>query len=175
MPSKSAASAGVQGCAFCSVFVSVLGYQFLLVSVPAIGLKSYNVCTLRSVRSSRAGGAPTFTPTRYPSASRAPLCQSPSTGRPCHSTRSLTAIGCHCLHVGIYTVILRSLLSFSVKMTVSPRATVAAMLLGAVRTAQVEHCPARKPQKRVVKRPPTPNRPAIGRRCAIEIDNAKGT
>ena len=35
-----------------------------------------------------------------------------SPGRHCHSTLSLAAIGCHCL--GIYTVILRSLLSFSV-------------------------------------------------------------
>jgi hypothetical protein len=39
-------------------------------------------------------------------------------GRHCHSTLSLTAIGCHCL--GIYKIILLSLLSFSVKSRVAP-------------------------------------------------------
>ena len=43
-------------------------------------------------------------------------------GRPCHSTLSLTVTDCHSL--GIYKVILLSLLSFSVEMTVSPLATV---------------------------------------------------
>ena len=41
-----------------------------------------------------------------------------SPGRHCHSTRSLAAIGCHSL--GICTVILLSLLSFSAEMRVSP-------------------------------------------------------
>ena len=45
----------------------------------------------------------------------------PSPGRYCHSTLSLTVIDCRSL--GIHTVILRSLLSFSVKMTVSPPAS----------------------------------------------------
>jgi hypothetical protein len=44
-----------------------------------------------------------------------------SHGQHCHSTLPLTTIGCHSL--GIYPVILLSLLSFSAKMTVSPRAT----------------------------------------------------
>ena len=43
---------------------------------------------------------------------------STSPGRHCHSTRSLAVVECHSL--GIYTLILLSLLSFSVKMTVSP-------------------------------------------------------
>jgi hypothetical protein len=38
-------------------------------------------------------------------------------GRCCH-TPALTVIGCHCL--GVYTVILLSLLSFLVRMTVPP-------------------------------------------------------
>ena len=37
--------------------------------------------------------------------------------RHCHSTLPLTVIGCH--YLGIYMIILLSLLSFSVKMTVS--------------------------------------------------------
>ena len=41
-------------------------------------------------------------------------------GRHCHSTLSMTVIGYH--SVGICTVILLALLSFSVKMTVSPMA-----------------------------------------------------
>jgi hypothetical protein len=44
-----------------------------------------------------------------------------SPGRHCHSTLSLIVVGCHSL--GIYTVVLLSLLSFSVKMTMSPLAT----------------------------------------------------
>jgi hypothetical protein len=40
--------------------------------------------------------------------------------RVCHSTLSLTAIGCHSL--GIHTLILLPLLSFSAKMTVPPLA-----------------------------------------------------
>jgi hypothetical protein len=44
-----------------------------------------------------------------------------SPGRPCHSTLSLTVIDGHSLR--ICTVILLSLLLFSVKMTVSPRAS----------------------------------------------------
>ena len=43
-----------------------------------------------------------------------------SRGRHCHSTLSLNAIVCHSL--GICTLILLSLLSFSVKMTASPSA-----------------------------------------------------
>ena len=43
-------------------------------------------------------------------------------GRHCHSTRSLAAIDCHSF--GVYTVTLLVLLSFSVRMTVSPRARV---------------------------------------------------
>jgi hypothetical protein len=43
-----------------------------------------------------------------------------SAGRHCHSTRSLTVVGCHFL--AMYTVILLSLLSFSVRMTDSPMA-----------------------------------------------------
>jgi myosin-7 len=43
-----------------------------------------------------------------------------SPGRHCHSTLSLSVIGCHSL--GIYTVILLSLLSLSAKMTASPLA-----------------------------------------------------
>ena len=43
-----------------------------------------------------------------------------SPGRHCHSTLSLAVIICHSL--GIYTVVLWSLLSFSVKMKVSPLA-----------------------------------------------------
>ena len=41
-----------------------------------------------------------------------------SPGRHCHSTLPLAVIDCHCL--GIYTVILLPLLSFSAKMIVSP-------------------------------------------------------
>jgi hypothetical protein len=41
-----------------------------------------------------------------------------SQGRHCHSTLSLTVIGCHSL--GIQTVFLLALLLFSAKMTVSP-------------------------------------------------------
>jgi hypothetical protein len=42
-------------------------------------------------------------------------------GRCCHSTLPLTAIGCHCL--GIHTLILLSLLSLSATMIVPPWAT----------------------------------------------------
>jgi hypothetical protein len=44
----------------------------------------------------------------------------PSPGRHYHSTLPLAVVDCHC--VGIYTLILLPLLSFSVKMTVPPRA-----------------------------------------------------
>jgi hypothetical protein len=44
----------------------------------------------------------------------------PSPGRHCHSALPLTVIACH--YLGIYTLILLSLLSFSVKMAVSPPA-----------------------------------------------------
>ena len=52
-----------------------------------------------------------------------------SHGRHCHSTRSLVVIGCH--PFGIYTVILLSLLSFSVKMTVPASSTPAAKAFSA--------------------------------------------
>jgi hypothetical protein len=65
-------------------------------------------------RGPRGGGRPTAR-TR-PSHRRS---QVPTPGRHCHST--LSVVGCHSL--GICTVILLSLLSFSVKMTVSPWAT----------------------------------------------------
>jgi hypothetical protein len=47
----------------------------------------------------------------------------PSPGWHCHSTLTLTVIDCHSFR--IYTLILLSLLSFSVKMTVSPSAILA--------------------------------------------------
>jgi hypothetical protein len=47
--------------------------------------------------------------------------EAPSPGRHCHFTLSLTVIGCHSL--AVYTVILLSLLSTSVKMTDSPMAS----------------------------------------------------
>ena len=50
-------------------------------------------------------------------------CSSPSPGRHCHSTLSVSVIGCHSL--GIYTVVLLSSLPFSVRMTASPRAFLA--------------------------------------------------
>jgi hypothetical protein len=59
---------------------------------------------------------------------------SPSRGRHCHSALSLTVIDCHFL--GIYTVVL---LSFSIKMTVSPRARLTVLL---------EVCPRRLRQQR---------------------------
>jgi hypothetical protein len=45
-------------------------------------------------------------------------CACVSLGRHCHSALPLTVIDCHSL--GIYTVILLSLLSFSVEVTLSP-------------------------------------------------------
>jgi hypothetical protein len=51
----------------------------------------------------------------------------PGPGRRCHSTLPLTVVGCHWLSfLGIYTVILLSLLSFSVEMKISPAAGAAA-------------------------------------------------
>ena len=56
-----------------------------------------------------------------------PSSSSPSRRRQhCHSTLSSAIIARHCF--GIYTVILRSLLSFSVAMAVSPRAVLALRL-----------------------------------------------
>ena len=50
-----------------------------------------------------------------------PAVALPSPGRHCHSMLSLTVVDCHSL--AIYTLLLLSLLSFAVKMTVSPRAS----------------------------------------------------
>jgi hypothetical protein len=68
--------------------------------------------TTKCTASSRAGAAPS------------------SPGRHCHSTPSLAVIDVHSL--GIYTTILLSLRSLSVKMTVSPWATLARPLMRAL-------------------------------------------
>ena len=82
-----------------------------------------------------------------------------SPGRHCHSTLALAVFACHSL--GVYTLILLPLLSFSVKMIVSPWAT----LLGEHAWVAVSHvCPSRvrgcgaRRRRRPRRRPPRRNR-----------------
>ena len=74
-----------------------------------------------------------------------------SPGRHCHSTLSLTVIGCHSLGIYILVVVLLSLLSFSVKMTVLPWA----------RPSRAR--PAHPAARRACRRPPPPPPPPPAR------------
>jgi hypothetical protein len=66
----------------------------------------------------QAESAPT--PSRGPCSSRVPLAGGDTAILQCHSTLPLTVIDCDSL--GIHTVVLLSLLSFSVEMTALPAA-----------------------------------------------------
>ena len=68
----------------------------------------------------RSGGAVAARFALLTDPSFTPASGATSPGRPCHFTLALTVIGCHSL--GIYIVTLLPSLSFSVKMTVLPRA-----------------------------------------------------
>jgi hypothetical protein len=95
----------------------------------------------------RSGSAPPSSSSRAASswprsaaASSAVLRGSPddlAQWRHCHSTLSLTVIGFHPL--GIYIVILLSLLSFSVKMIASPRASATLQPDGVLRFLPCTH------------------------------------